>query len=319
MRTVAEFAAMDLQDNIAQFERDDDDQNDSVGCDADWVSCDIENAAFALTERGEVGINYLLEALLLADTPHTQAALTALGALKPVPEKVRKLLVHALDDDRLPVLFAAIQGLRWAEDRQQIDRVLELRNHESPHVCAASIEYISELFPVMAIDHIESALTDDRYLVRTAMLDELDETEDEELAAHAVPNAWKFVGDPHPDVRSAATWLLEHHYWDTKSPWEIAAERNNADPLIRASAVRASAHNNIESAPEILAKALNDPDRIVRINALEELEELYSAWYKFEVLPELADITRFLNDDDLTIRDAAKEANSAWNRRQNRT
>lgn len=286
MNTVSEFAAMDLEGNIAEFERDSDGEDD-------WVSCDIENAAFALAERGVVGINYLLDILRSADTSHTQAALMALGALKPVPEQAHLLLIRALDDDRPPVLFAAIHGLRWAEDRQHFDRILDLLNHESEHVCSAAIHYIARLFPNGAIYLIDSALADDRYLVRMSMLDELDETEDEELAEHAVPNAWKFVGDPHPDVRAAATWLLEHNYWTTRTPWEIAADRSNPDPFVRASAVRASAHKNIEAALNIIATALRDSHRVVQINALEELEELYSSRYRFHTLPELMEINEF--------------------------
>jgi HEAT repeat protein len=270
---------------------------------------EIDQTAFEIAKLGPRGTQFLLEAYDSADELHARAVLIALASVKPVPPGLSELFTRALNDHRPQVLFAAIESLEAIGERRTFDRIRKYVTHPSSFVRAAAIQYIIGLFPQKALSIVDRGLADESFRVRGAVLDSLDFTDEPELVSRGISVAWRFVGHQHPEDRSAAQLLLEDHYWSNLSPGEIASERVNPDPHIRASALRASAHGEIEKAPEVIAVALSDPDRVVRLNALDEMAELF-LHVNAGTLPALPDVAEFFTEEDPVIREAAKDA--AW-------
>jgi len=262
-------------------------------------------AAYFIGKSGKAGIEYLQNTVRNADSAHAEAALSALSEVEPAPDGVSNWLLGALKDDRVPVKWAAIHGLQRLAIKEPVDQIEPLVRHPSDMVRAAAMKYLSWLYPEIAIEYAEALHADPSWIVRDRVIAELDDTEDEKMAKLAVPYALKSLDDPQPYVREDASDLLERIYWEAKSPQELIEGRLDPDPRIRASALRASAHNALDTAPVAIAGALADPERVVRLSALDELFEIYRDNQR-EPLPEFPEISKWLTDDDPVIREVAE-------------
>jgi HEAT repeat protein len=294
---------MTLEELIEVFERNSDG-------DQEWADDDVETAATILSYRGDPGIRYLLDYLPSADTAYAEAVLWAFRDHELESVEVRKAMLCAVNDSRAPVLFAAIYGLSMRDVRDVLPQIKPLIQHESPAVRDAAAKYLLRLFPEIALNHIEALRADPSWIVRERVLEELGNTEDEELAKLAVPYALKSLDDPHPYVREDAAELLEYVYWEVKTPEELNDGRSDPDPRMRASALRASAHNALSASPDVIAIGLADTDRVVRLNALDEIFEIYRDDRR-NPPPEMPDVSQWLTDDDPVIREAAEAAAAA--------
>jgi HEAT repeat protein len=296
---------MSLEELVEVFERD------SEG-ETGWADDDVETAATILSCRGDTGIRYLLDYLSSADTSHAQAVLWAFRDHELESVEVREALVNAVNDFRPPVLFEAVFGLAMRGVRDVLPNIEPLVQHESAPVRSAAIKYLAMVYPEIAINYVEGLHADPSWNVREGVLTELERTEDEELAKLAVPYALKSLDDPHPYVREDAAELLEYIYWEAKSPKELIEGRSDSNPRIRASALRAAAHNTLETAHDVIASGLADPDRVVRLNALDEIFEIYRENQRHPP-PSMPAVPQWIAEDDPVIREAAEAATAAKN------
>jgi HEAT repeat protein len=281
---------MSLDELIAVFERD------SQG-DEGWADYYVETAATILSYRGDSGVRYLLDYLPSADTAHTEAILIAFRDHELEREEVREAMLSALDDSRPQVLYAAIWGLQGRGVRHLLPRIEPLVQHESSAVRSAAFRYLARLYPEIALNYVDALHADPNWSVREQVLTELEDTHDERFGELAVPYALKSLDDPHPYVREDAAMLLEDALWSEKTSQELIAGLTDSDSRIRASALRASAHNALDFAPKAIAAGLEDPERVVQLNALDELFEIYRD-NQNEPLLELPDASPWLTDDD---------------------
>jgi HEAT repeat protein len=300
MAAPKEIKDMDFDELIVVFERESEFEDG-------WADWNLETAAAVIAQRGESGIRFLLECLPTADTAHTEAALSAMGDLEPAPPEAREFMLRGLNDARPPVLYAAIHALQRQGIREPLPQIEPLVDHDSSMVRSAAMKFLARLYPEIAIKYIALLHADPSWIVRDRVLTELEDTQDERLRELAVPCALKSLDDPHPYVREDAAMLLEDRYWSSLTSQDLIAGLASPDPRIRASAPRVSAHNSLDKASATISEALEDPERIVRINALDELFEIYRD-NRNESLPGLPDVSRWLTDDDPVIREAAEAA-----------
>ncbi|MFL5759854.1 MAG: HEAT repeat domain-containing protein [Thermomicrobiales bacterium] len=303
MTTGKELRALNLESLIAEFEQDAD--NDA------WRDFSIEQAACALAERGEEGIQYLVDHYSNADAAHAQAALTGLTFAEPPLEDIADVLTSALDDPREQVVESAIQGLSALRIREPVDRIASYQTHNEEMLRAACFEYFAWVFPPRAIAALDAALADESWRVRAISLMAVNFSEEKVLINAGILRAWWYLDDAQSSVRADANWLLWNHYWKGKTNSKrVKAGRKHPDPRIRASAIRTSLELRARRAPKILPKAFADSSRIVIINALDVMQEIYST-VRHEELPALPDMTPWLTNDDPVIRAAAEEAAEA--------
>jgi HEAT repeat protein len=264
-----ELRALDLKSIIAQFEQD-----SEVG--EGWFDYSIDQAACALAEQGEEGIQYLLDAYPTAAASQAQAALIALSLVEPPLDGLAELYLRALDDPRPQVLDSAFHGLGALGIREPVDRIAAYRTHDEEILRSSSFAYLVRVFPQRAIEQLDSAVDDPSWRVRARAFFAVNFSEDEHLIAAGISHAWRYIDDPQSFVRSEANWLLWAHYWDYETPHvDILKERTSTNPRIRASAIRSGLEFHPQYAPDVLPAAHADPERVVRLNALDVIEEIY--------------------------------------------
>ena len=141
------------------------------------------------------------------DTDRLRAILNAL-AIVPRHEHPELPAVYAsyLRDSRGLVVMEAVDGLRLRQVRDAHEEVAALRRHRSPYVRGAVIRYLQDFFPDEAIPLALASLQDRHFIVRESAVDALDALD----AVGALDAMRLLLNDPHPHVREAAQWAIEH-------------------------------------------------------------------------------------------------------------
>jgi HEAT repeat protein len=170
-----------------------------------------DEVACVMRRYGEIAINYLIQQFDQVDLSQRKSAiLTALTFPPPIDRpEVLHLLRKSLEDEEPSVIRDAIDGLWLLKVREDLDRVLALKEHSDPRVQGGVLRYISRLFPDRAFPMLIEATQHPHYIVRQNAANELDEMAlSEEQWREAEPHLRRLLEDESEGVRDAAKWAL---------------------------------------------------------------------------------------------------------------
>ncbi|NET65118.1 MAG: HEAT repeat domain-containing protein [Moorea sp. SIO1G6] len=131
--------------------------------------------ALLISQQGEQGFEYLYESINSADQERLRGIIVALTESQTKTEKLRKLLIRYLDDQRPMIVAEAIDGLSKLEEKHAIDHVLVMLDHSSPYVRGSVLRFLARLYPEQALPQLLDKLKDPHFIVRENAVDELDE------------------------------------------------------------------------------------------------------------------------------------------------
>jgi HEAT repeat protein len=165
----------------------------------------LDEVARFVAEKGEAGLNALLQRLLGADEAHARAILGSLAFLpKDVRDKHRPrlegLVRSFLADPRPAVLAEAVDALRYLDGAGAENAVRPLLEHASPEVVGSALRFFAHHRPAEARPLLLRALQSPEPLVRENAVDELDDLG----CVEALPQLRGLVDDEDENVRQAA-------------------------------------------------------------------------------------------------------------------
>jgi HEAT repeat protein len=180
-----------------------------------------DEIAVRIAQAGPAGFAFLVRELAYAQAERRAAVLFGLSwdenGATPAPPDV--FLDH-LGHPHHTVVMQAIDSLWSIGARDARERVLELREHQSPYVRGAVLGYMAHLFPDEARPLLRRALGEADPIVRHCALDDLDNLGDLE----SLPFIRPLVDDPDQNVREAARWFIE------ETVPAVLADRDEAQP-----------------------------------------------------------------------------------------
>jgi HEAT repeat protein len=158
-----------------------------------------------ISQQGEPGIQFLLQAIEQVDTERLRAIIYALSSNPLTPVQFKSQLLKYLHDHRPFIVAEAIDGLSRQNVKSSLDEVLALQNHASPYIRGSVLRFMKHLDPGRSFPVLIQALEDSDFIVRENAADELGELGN----IQAIPSLRPLLEDPHVDVRQAAQTAIE--------------------------------------------------------------------------------------------------------------
>jgi len=162
--------------------------------------------ALLISQQGEPGVEYLYKSMNSADQERLRGIIFALTESETKTEKLRKIMLSYLHDQRPMIVAEAIDGLCKLEEKHALDHVLVMLDHSSPYVRGSVLRFLARLYPEQALPQLLDKLKDPHFIVRENAVDELDE-----LGIPAVvPYLKPLLSDPNPDVQQAVQTAIQN-------------------------------------------------------------------------------------------------------------
>jgi HEAT repeats len=167
-----------------------------------------EEVAARIGEHGNDGVRFLMDQAnsVEVDEPRLRGVMLSLTMTRVGEPWVERFLLAHLGDRRPAVVMGAIDGLTAVYALAGHNRVPALATHRSPYVRGAVLRYVGALCPNAARTLLLAGLGDKHFVMRESAIDALDEME----AVDAVDAIRPMLNDPHPHVRAAAEWAVQH-------------------------------------------------------------------------------------------------------------
>jgi len=167
--------------------------------------------ACRIARRGESGLEFLLPRLPDANPDKARAILMGLRFVPPATlaqrrQQFRGIFFAHLNDRRSLVVAEAIDNLRDLGFSDARTEVAALLKHESPHVAASALRFLSRHDSERAKPLLMEALRSPDAVIRKNAVAELDEL----AYVEALPSIRGLLADGDAGVRQAAEWAVRN-------------------------------------------------------------------------------------------------------------
>lgn len=264
----------------------------------------FESVACEIARHGEDGAKFLMEQFTVNGQDRIHCLIGGLS-ISNCPDDRRKDLIRPFLTSESPrERSEAIGAFRYFRDPGVRHFVEPNLDHDDVVVRVQALMYMGKVFPLDSLDVLVASLDDPVWNIRATAIDEIDELEDEELAATFMDRIWQFMDDPHHYVRDAAGWyFMTRLWWEADVPdirHQIALE---TDPRRIATLIRFAGD---QRQLDIVLEHLDDSQPVVRLAAIDELVNPYgSVLAALERDPEF--FQKCANDPDQRVRDMVPE------------
>ncbi len=238
-------------------------------------NCDVEAVADALGSMGSSVFEILAQSMSSRESSVRRGCASALGQIRPLPEKAMQVLLAGLQDEEPAVQLACLDavGRLQSKARQASPTVQKLLTHSNATIRASANRVLFELGPRNAelVGHLQIALNDASNDVQLIALDSLRSMGP--VAKPALPAVIEKLTSTHRPIQLSALAMIASHgrAVDTAMPKIVELLQVESNPDLTLAVLQTLAQFGNEAAPalERVKQLLSVMDVRVRLAAID--------------------------------------------------